>query len=263
MGKRPITWLIFTVLKLNILLVFPVDLFADKIILRDGRVITVGRTWEEDDQIKGSLRGSVIGFPKDTVDRIDQNFHNISPQKVLDGFIFDIWRSGLRIHEAMDIAERNDVPLLRDGFVSINKHFNPDTSLKYAPTHNRFYYKKDGLLGKPAKIEIQFTPKSRLLYKLLVQWGGPGASKNNPFFDEVQSILKKKYGEPYEKKYGIPFHSMFYNINPTAYAMLQGGNGSVSVYYFDRYFQELNDRETREMEEIRKRGYTNKDSGKF
>lgn len=44
--------------------------FADTIILKNGKRITVGQTWEEDKQIKCERFGSVIGYPKSMVERV-------------------------------------------------------------------------------------------------------------------------------------------------------------------------------------------------
>ena len=101
----------------------PVPGAADTIILKSGKSIAVKKVWEEDGHIKGELFGSVIGYPKAQVERVEIN-ENVRPAMQKSGFRFDIWRSGFSLDEFMDIAERNDIPIHRDGLISANKHFN-------------------------------------------------------------------------------------------------------------------------------------------
>jgi hypothetical protein len=124
----------------------PMMLFADRIILKDGRGIQVDGVWEENDQIKGRLKGAIVGFLKSDVERIETDPID-QPDQAHDGFQFDVWRSGLTVYEVMDIAERSDIPITRDGLITTNKNFNSDMSRKYAQSHNKFYYQKT-LLGK-------------------------------------------------------------------------------------------------------------------
>ena len=164
--------LIFTIMS-------PLAIFADKVVLKDGRTIRLEGIWEENDQVKGRSKGAVVGFSKKDVERIEIDPVE-PPSQGHEGFRFDVWRSGLTVYQVMDIAERNDIPIARDGLITISKNFKADMSRKYARSHNRFHYQST-LLGRPAKVELQFTPKSRKLYTLSISWGGPGASKTEPF----------------------------------------------------------------------------------
>jgi hypothetical protein len=244
-----------------LILLWPIVLFADTIFLKDGRSIIVEESWEENDQIKARLRGVVVGFFKSDVERVEADPKDRSGN-THTGFQFDIWHSGLTVYEVMEIAERRDIPIVRDGLITISKNFNPDTSRKYAISHNKFYY-KNTLLGKPAKIQFQFSLKSRLLYNLSIQWGGPGVSKTEPFFSEVQSMLMQKYGQTFDKKKEVIFYREFYNINANAYAMLQGSSGSVQINYFDKYLKKLAEKEIADLKEVDMQEYMKKDYKKF
>jgi hypothetical protein len=170
-------------------LFFPALGTADTIILKNGKSLEVKKVWEEDDLIKGEVFGSVIGYPKDQIERIEID-ENDQAAKPNSGFVFDVWRSGISIYEFMDIAERNDVPIHRDGLISINKHFNPAMSRKYADTAGKFYY-KDQIMGKWARVDLVFTPKSKKLYTLSINWSGQGVSNKSGFFADVRKFQTK------------------------------------------------------------------------
>jgi hypothetical protein len=169
---------------------------------------------------------------------------------------------GLTVYEVMDIAERNDIPIARDGLITISKNFRADMSRKYAQSHNRFHYQST-LLGRPAKVELQFTPQSRKLYTLSVSWGGPGVSKTGRFFSEVQTMLKDKYGQPSDTRRGAFFYEGFYIINPISYAILRGRSGGVQIHYFDKNCQKLLEKESADIKNVQQQEYMMKDSKKF
>jgi len=47
----------------------------------------------------------------------------------------------------------------------------PDVSRKYADTADKFYY-KDNLLGKWSTVTLSFTPVSKLLWSVGINWSG-------------------------------------------------------------------------------------------
>ena len=57
-----------------------------------------------------------------------------------DAFQFDTWTSGMSIREAMAIARDKDIPLVKEGLISISKRFHPDASVKYVDSAHNFYY---------------------------------------------------------------------------------------------------------------------------
>ena len=188
--------------------VFPALGAADTIILKSGKSIAVQKAWEENGLVKGDLFGSVIGYPKAQVERVEID-EVVQPAMPKNGFRYDFWKSGLNVYEFMDIAERNDIPIHRDGLISSNKHFNPAISRKYITTSRKFYY-KDQILGKWARVDLIFTPKSGKLYTLSINWSGAGVSSNSEFFTEVMAILNKKYGKPFDTRKEILFHKKFW-----------------------------------------------------
>ncbi len=217
--------------------------------------------WEEDDLIKGEVFGSVIGYPKDQVERLEIG-ESDQAAKPNSGFVFDDWRSGISIYEFMDIAERNDIPIHRDGLISINKHFNPIVSRKYAETYRKFYY-KDQILGKWARVDLVFTPNTKKLCTLSIKWNGQGVSKESEFFTEVKSIMSKKYGAPSKTDKEYLIHKIFWNINQNAYAMLQGGGGFSQLHYFDKHYLNLAENESAKTKATEHHNALKKDAEKF
>ena len=242
-------------------ILLPAHTIADTIILKNGKSIKVKKVREEDGLVKGELLGSIIGYPKDQVMRIevDKNDQAIKPDS---GFRFDVWRSGIDIYEVMDIAERNDIPIHRDGLISVNKHFNPVVSRKFAETYRKFYY-KDQILGKWARVELAFTPTSKNLYSLSINWRGQGVSKSSEFFSEVRSLMTQKYGKNSDTSKQILFHKIFWNINQDAYAMLQGRSGGSQLHYFDKKYLKLAETESAAIIETQHQKVLKKGADKF
>jgi hypothetical protein len=135
-------------------------------------------------------------------------------------------------------------------------------SRDYAHSHTKFNYRTT-LLGRDTKVEMEFTPTSKYLFMLNVHWGGPGVSKTQPFFKEVQSMLNKKYGKPSRNAAEILFYREFYEINSNAYAVLVGSSGSVQIQYFDRNMQSLAEQESAALQKTKKTEYMNRDFKKF
>ena len=55
-----------------ILLAFPLMLYADIIIFKDGMQVEVSEVWEKDGEVKCKIGGIVFGYPKDEVARIEK-----------------------------------------------------------------------------------------------------------------------------------------------------------------------------------------------
>ena len=163
-----------------VFLIFIIPLFAraDILILKSGKQIESSKCWREGGMIKCRKKGQIIGFPESEVATVIFDKEVTAPS---DGFSFDIWRSGLTVAEALDLAEVNDIPLHKAGLISVNKHFNPKMCLPYANIATKFDYKAQ-ILGRQAKILLKFTPASRKLYSIMVSWSGPGKPSLAPFF---------------------------------------------------------------------------------
>ena len=97
----------------------PSLLVAETIVLKDGRRIEAEKVWLEGEVVRYKKFGTVVGLPTRQVARvITEGSTNAGP--VVD-FGFDFWKLGMDINEVMDIAERNQVPLHREGLISVNR----------------------------------------------------------------------------------------------------------------------------------------------
>lgn len=113
-------------------------------------------------------------------------------------FEFDVWKSGISLDEAVQIAEFNDVPLRASlGDAKTMKpcqrgkdHFRPDI-IKHAQKSRNLFY-KDSILGRTALITLHFTPMSKKLCNVCIIWDDADRTHHK----EVVLMLTEKYGEP-------------------------------------------------------------------
>ena len=214
---------------------------ADTLILKSGRKIESPKCWYEGDIIKCEKFGQIIGFSKSEVESAILDKQAAAP---VDGFLFDIWRSGISVAEAIDLAQDHDVPLHKVGIISANKHFDPKMSRPYADTATEFEY-IDQLLGRNAKIVLKFTPTGKKLYSIRIGWSGPGISKESPFRDQIESLLTKKYGKPVKVKEHYIFRTYKFKINRfSSVTMRPGGNYVMLEYLDNRLVQPPEDEKT-------------------
>jgi len=176
----------------NLLIISPPG-FADTIVMKYGRQIEAEQIWREGGLVRYKKFGTVVGVPKEQVARVVKD--NTPASAGVVDFGLDFWKLGMSIGEVMAVAERNDVPLHREGLISVNKQFNPKMCVPYINTHSRFEYRQM-LLGYPAKVTFVFTPKSRRLALIQVHMSpnssAPGISPNNT----VMSVISENTANP-------------------------------------------------------------------
>ena len=238
------------------LIMFPIHLAADTIVLKSGRKIDATKCWEDGNLVKCKVYGQVIGYHKGDIAEIKMDAAPVMPAK---GFRYDIWPSGITVHEAIDIAEANDLPLHRAGLISANKKFNPKMCRPYADSAVRFGY-KEPLFGKMASISFDFTPVSKKLYSLEIKWVGTGISAKSEFGLQVESLLREKYGKPFKISDKYVYKEYNWKINGNAMVTMKPMGNTVIVTYSD--FNLINLAENEKLGTIRK-GFTNNDKSKF
>jgi hypothetical protein len=238
------------------LIMFPLLSVADTIVLKSGRKIDATKCWEDGDLVKCKVYGQVIGYHKGDIAEIKMDAAPVMPAK---GFRYDIWQSGISVQKAIDIAEANDLPLHRAGLISANKKFNPKMCRPYADTAIRFGYKEQ-LFGKIASISFDFTPVSKKLYSLEIKWLGSGVSKQSEFRQQVESILRKRYGKPFRISDHIVFKDYDWKINSNATVTLRPLGNAVLVTYRDTVLANLSEKE--KLGQVRS-GFTINDKSKF
>jgi hypothetical protein len=251
--------LLFIAFPLFIAAGFPSFVSADVIIFKNGTKLSVDSAWEQDGEVKARVYGGFVGYSAGTVERIEHK--RPIPEHPGRGFKFDKWVSGMTIEDAMQVAETNDIPLLREGLISPNKHFNPKASRDYAGTATDFYYRESSL-EKPAKITLSFTPTKKRLWSVTISWGGIGVSKRSNFCTEVVSLISEKYGKPKTGKWGILFDTWNWKINTTGSIFMKAASG-IGLKYVDEEMKQLKMQEEASIEKRKKEAYLLKDKPKY
>jgi hypothetical protein len=237
-------------------LAVPLFALADTVILKSGRKIEASKCWQEAGMIRCRKLGQIIGFSENEVATVTIDKKVTAPS---DGFSFDIWKSGLTVAEAIDVAQEHDIPLHKSGIISINKHFNPKMCLPYASSATEFEYNTH-LLGRQAKIALKFTPTSKKLYSIKVTWSGPGISKKSEFRDRVEAMLIEKYGRAVKTKNHIVYKTYDFQIDQFSIVTMRPGGNYVLLEYLDkRLVRRAEDEKTAKV----RSGFTRDDKGKF
>ncbi len=221
------------------LIMFPIVSVADTITLNNGRIIDATKCWEDGDLVKCKVYGQVIGYQKSDIAEIKMD---VVPEKPANGFRFDIWQSGISVQKLIDIAEANDLPLHRAGLISANKKFNPKMCRPYADTATRFGHKEQ-LFNKMASLTFDFTPASKKLYSLEIAFNGTGVSKQSEFRQQIESMLREKYGKPIRMTDHIFFKDFDWKINDNATVTMRPMGNTVLVTYRDVMLANLSEKE--------------------
>ena len=235
--------------------------FSDVAFLKNGKIITANKIWEQNGKVICSINGNTITLNSEDVSKIEQKKDGV---KAKDGaFHFDIWKSGMDIEEILSAARFHDIPLHKNGIISINKKFNPLMCSKYAKTATHYYYKIK-LLGKYAKVDLFLTPSSKKLHTLSINWHGM-ANKNNRagFEEEITELLSPKYGTPKKQipqlfgqtKTWVPSSRITIGLKMTS--------GNYILTYQDTAMLQLNQTEQKQRKTDIKQQYQSVDSLKF
>jgi hypothetical protein len=229
---------------------------ADTLILKSGREIEASKCWHDAEIIKCEKFGQIIGFAENEVETVIFDKAATVPA---DGFSFDIWKSGITVAEAVELAQDSDIPLKKSGIISADKHFNPKWCRPFTKTATEFEYNAL-LLGRPAKVVLEFTPASKKLYSVRVAWSGSGISKKSEFRDRVEAMLTQKYRSPVKIKDHIMFKTYDFQINKFSLVTMRPGTNYVLLEYLDSRLARLAEEEG--TAKVRK-GFTDGEKGTF
>jgi len=255
----PYQRVVFMGLIFGVLNILPLISSADVIVFKDGRKMSVEKAWVEESEVKAKVYGGIVGYPKASVARIEEE--PPSPSLAEGAFKFDKWISGMSIDEAMKVAETHDVPILKVGVVSGGKHFNPEVR-KYAKTATAFYY-KDNLLGKWSTVTLSFSPVSKLLWSVSTNWSVSGKSVTSEFTKDVESLLSEKYGKPKGRGKELFYETTYWKISEVSVVSMKVGAGSVNVNYVDKKIEAMKTNEERGLKEEAKKKALLKDQSKY
>jgi hypothetical protein len=213
------------------MIIVPLSAAADTIVLKSGKRVEVDMAWEENDQVKGTLAGVSLTYPKSVVERIEKS-------KVDDltghnkGFRFDMWHSGMNVRTVQSVAEKNNINLQRDES-NVEKAGPKDPANdKYSQTAIKMEY-TEHILGKLASVKLIFTPVSQKLHRLSIRWPHLQDSMDSEFFNKVISSLMNGYGKPAKKKSTLFDTAYIWNINKSSNVELNWDKKIVVINYLD------------------------------
>jgi len=224
---------------------------ADTLFLKNGKVIHSENIWLDDGYFMYILYGATVGIAKDKVDRVELDSET-KPKE--NDFQFDVWPFGCTVLQAIDIAERNDLPLHKHGIITVNKKFHPMIRKYSDATH--FYYNTN-LLGHFAKVELFFTAKIRHLYAVKINWPNQ-KTKNSVLLNEISSMISDKYGKPV--KSGRKTRWVSKDANQIT---MKVHSTAILLQYIHTRLNHLNDNEKQQLKVERVNIGSTKDKGKF
>jgi len=179
-------------------------------------------------------------------------------------FSFDVWDSKITLKEAIQIAKENNIPLRKDGGLSIKKGFYaPNLYLKKYPNNRVFRYHTK-LLNENASVFLYFTKNSKKLYNIKIQWG----KSNKEFLSTIYELMDKKYGK---RQISIPKNigDYIFNISrqwrPDKETIIQTKKsmGLITLFYYDIEETHNEEREQKEIKLEKKKKALIKDANKF
>jgi len=242
---------------------------ADTLYLKNGNVIHSKTIWLDDGYYMYILYGATVGIAREKVDRVE-----FDSETKKNEFQFDVWPFGCTVLQAIDIAERNDLPLHKQGIITVNKKFHPMIRKYSNATH--FYY-NTSLLGYFAKVELFFTAKTKRLYAVQIHWPNqktkrlyavqihwPNQKTNNPvLLNEIGSMISDKYGKP-AKSGQKPFYDTTKWVSKDDnQIIMKAYSTAISLQYIHTRLSNLNDNEKQQLKVEKVKTGSTKDKGKF
>ena len=214
-----------------LMILVPVSTAADTIVLKSGRRVEVDMAWEENNQVKGTLAGVNLTYPKSEVERIEKSeVDDLTGQN--RGFNFDVWYSGMNMGTVQSVAEKHNINLHRGESNADKADSNDSANDKYSQTAIKMEY-TENILGKLAQVELIFTPVSQKLHRLTIRWTHQQDSMDTEFYNKVISSLMDGYGEPVEKKSTIFDTAYIWNINKSSNVEVNWGKKIFAINYLD------------------------------
>ena len=214
-----------------LMILVPLSTAADTIVLKSGRRVEVDMAWEENNQVKGTLAGVNLTYPKSEVERIEKSKEeDLTGQN--KGFKFDVWYSGMNVSTVQRVAEKNNINLQRDESNVAKVGPNDSANDQYSQTAIKME-DTDHILGKLASIELIFTPVSQKLHRLSIRWPQLQDSMDSEFVNKVISSLMNGYGKPAKKKSTLFDTAYIWNINKSSNVEVNWGKKIFAINYLD------------------------------
>ena len=249
--------LIKTVMTVVALLI-TTTLAAETIVLKSGRRIHVEKSWEENGHIKGKKYGATIGYPVSDVAYIEHD--SVSN---IESIGFDVWKLGMTIDDIMIAAERNDIPLHKEGTQPVHENFDPSIR-QYAENTTAFYYNTE-LMGRSARINLNVTPVSKKLSLIKIHWPEIADESKSKFKREIEDLLISKYSEPMPWAQDDPeIEKLEWRMQQTGKIVLKAGAEYLDVEYSDLRITEMHSQEMLKVQDNNKeKEFQKEDIDKF
>ena len=252
---------IFIIQLLIAVFIAPQLSYSDVAYLKNGKKITANKIWEKNGKIICSTNGNTISLSSADVLKVVQKKDRAKTKS--GGFDFDVWKSGMDIEEILTTSRFHDIPLHKDGLISINKRFNPLVSSKYAKTATHYYYKTK-LLGKYARVDLFLTPSSKRLHTLSIHWYGMNNKNNRDGFEkEITEMLSPKYGSPKKQIFQLFGQTKTWTPSPEVAIDLKMTSGNYILTYKDTAIIQLSQTEQKQIKTNKKIQYQGVDRQKF
>jgi len=238
--------------------------FSATLFLKNGREINAQHISDIGKKYRCHIKqGITLDIAKENVARVEageSRRKELRKSVSVSLFTYDLWVSGVDIDQALAIARENDLPLIRKGYCTSSKHYDPKNIEPYAKTYRSFCYRSN-LLGRNCSVELYFTPKSRLLYHVIINWGSPQKLKD--FLTELEYVLNSKYGNNSSLGFGIMHKTRTWLRGKNVKIVLDYLIGSAALHYIDNQMTLLKDQEKQKIYDRKKKAYLYKDRQKF
>jgi len=165
----------------------------------------------------------------------------LAPLKVF-AFVFDQWKSGMDIDTIYSIAKKSDIPLHKEGLISINKRYNSLMCEKYRDTASTYYYPVN-LLGEFAKVNLLLTPIGKKLYRVSIVWNKRQQGRNSEFTNDVKKTIELKYGTAKRLKGNIFADEFIWSVNDGTQITITSSHGDLSLIYEDKIMKDMLNKE--------------------
>jgi len=242
----------------TILLIIPFILtasisFSDTLYLKDGSIVNAENVWEEDGYVMYTLHGGTVGVLKEKVVKVEPL------KKKAAYFQFGVWSFGINVRKAFDIAENNNVPLQKYGIITVNKRFHSQVRHYFDASH--FYY-NTYLIGHFAKVELFFTPISKQLHTVKIQWQNQN-TKDHKLTNEIMSMISEKYGHPQERHKKIFYTSTKWITKGNNQIDMNISSTSIDLTYSHIGYRKINFEEIEGLKAQKIKAGSQKDKNKF
>jgi hypothetical protein len=227
--------------------------FSDTLYLKDGRSITSETVWKEDGYYMYTAYGATIGISKENVERVEYSKEKRS------SFQFDIWPFGITVDEVIDIAQRNDVPIHRAGIISMNKHFHP--MVRRHASSNHFIYNTT-LLGHFSKVELFFTPISKRLHTVSIQWPNQ-KTKDTRLTNEIIHMISEKYDQTHGEQKKLFYSSLDWTAEDNNQIEMIVRSTSILLNYLHTDLRQQDYEEQENLKSMKIKTGAKKDKEKF